>query len=204
MDNILRVREHTFFDLPKEGVVIVDLGSSKGEFIEEMVNRYAIKKAVLVEAHPELCSDLLDRFGRVKEFKIYNNIVAATAGISHFNIDEKSPYNGSIMFTRKHLRKIYLNKITINEIIEENNLEKIDLLKVDIEGVEWDILPNFTKKEYDLVDQMTVEFHDFLDPKYRSKTKDAVDHLVGLGYKIKNTPNSYRYGSDYYDTLFYK
>jgi hypothetical protein len=75
---------------------------------------------------------------------------------------------------------------------------------MDIEGAEWEILLNTPDKELLKINQLSVEFHDFLSIDKRSLTIQCVERMKKLGYKLEFQSTDYMQGSDYYDCLFYK
>jgi hypothetical protein len=62
-------------------------------------------------------------------------------------------------------------------------IDHIDLMKVDIEGSEIERFDTISDDLLDRIDQMTVEFHDFL-PEYElaAKVRATLDRLIGLGW----------------------
>lgn len=128
-------------------------------------------------------------------------------GIINFNIDPNDIHNSSAIFeghknTNHEWEKFRVRSIGFFELIKK--IEHIHLLKVDIEGAEWDIVELFEKSTYDKVDQISIEFHDFIDPMYGEKTENCVQKLLELGYKAKFSGTTMQCGSKYYDCLFYK
>ena len=115
---------------------------------------------------------------------------------------ESSLVNKSLNSSQHFIKTIQVEMITMKEIYNLIDNQKIDLLKVDIEGMEWEVLENFTSKEYDKIDQVTVEFHDFLDTSLKYKTETAIEHLKSLGYVY--VQGKYEIWSEYYDCLFCK
>ena len=85
-----------------------------------------------------------------------------------------------------------------------SGFETIDLVKMDIEGAEWDCIMNTSDETFSKIRQITVEFHDFLNPEFRINSEKCVDRLLSLGFEIDYNPTDYKYGSKYYDSLFYK
>ena len=196
------IKEHTFFDdFFENEITIVDLGACKGEFTNEMSDRYKIKKAILVEANPTNFKLL-----PVKEnYVLYNKVVSQYSNTSvDFYEDKNSPYNGSKMFNYFNGIKHKINTITLNEIIEQNNLHQIDILKVDIEGSEYEIMPNITEEIYSKIRQISIEFHDFIDVNLKNKTQEIINKLENLGFNRISKPIRYMNNSENYDVLFYK
>jgi FkbM family methyltransferase len=201
------IKEHTFLDKDflSNPPNIVDLGSCRGEFILGFLDHFRnIKKAILVEANPTNFNSIPDFLKN--EFVVLNNFISSESlGYSNFIEDPNSPYNGTNFFDYFSEGISHdIKKITLNDIRNEYGLEKIDILKIDIEGSEYEILESMDYKDFDGIDQITIEFHDFLDSSLSTRTKEIVEKIQKIGYKTINKGTSYKCGSHYYDTLFYK
>jgi FkbM family methyltransferase len=196
------VKEHSFYDDKfNSEIVVVDLGACRGEFINEIDKLYKVKKAILVEANPTNFKVLSAR----ENYVLYNKAISDKDGeIFDFAEDVNSPYNGSFVFNYFNGIIHKIETISLEKIIEENNLSHIDLLKIDIEGAEFKVLPNLEKKVYDKISQISVEFHDFIDPSYKQLTTSIVNYIESFGFKRISKPISYMNGSEHYDVLFYK
>jgi len=55
-----------------------------------------------------------------------------------------------------------------------------------------------------VVDQLTVEFHDFLDVRWRPRTERCIERLRTLGYAAVCRAGEHGHGSPYFDCLFYR
>jgi FkbM family methyltransferase len=196
------IKEHTFFDdLLEDEITIIDLGACKGEFVNELSQRFKIKKAILVEANPTNFKLLPNK----ENYILYNKVVSSESNSNvDFYEDSKSPYNGSKIFNYFNGIKHKIGTITLEDVIKENKIEKIDILKVDIEGSEYDIMPNISDEVYSKIKQITIEFHDFIDVSLKLKTKEIIDKLESLGFDRISKPIKYMNNSDDYDVLFYK
>lgn len=58
--------------------------------------------------------------------------------------------------------------------------------------------------ELDGIDQISVEFHDFVDPALRPRVRTAVARLKRAGYGCYCWSTNYMHGSPYADCLFYR
>jgi RNA-binding protein YlmH len=57
---------------------------------------------------------------------------------------------------------------------------------------------------YNVIRQITIEFHDFIDPNLKIETQKIIDKLENLGYKRISKPIQHIFNSENYDVLFYK
>ena len=101
-------------------------------------------------------------------------------------------------------RQISVEMITLARLFELLGTDRVDLLKVDIEGAEWDVLSTLTPAVAQRIDQITVEFHDFMDPAERPRTEQCIARLEGLGFHSRCRGADHRHGSPFFDCLFYR
>lgn len=196
------IKEHTFFDeLLNEEIVVVDLGACRGEFINELENVFKVKKAILVEANPTNFKTLKNKENHV----LYNKAVSEISNqYITFYEDVRSPYNGSKIFNYFNGVEHIIQTISLEDLMSENNIDYIDILKIDIEGSEYEVMTNISDDCYSKIKQITVEFHDFVDPDLKIKTNEIITKLEKLGFNRISKGIQYMNGSDNYDVLFYK
>jgi len=196
------VKEHTFLDeLFRSEIVLIDLGAARGEFTLEISKRYPISKGVLVEPNPNNVPWIPAIPNRV----VYPNLIGNNSGeICTFYEDSKALYDGSKVFSKDDSIKHQIETITLRDIVERNQIDYIDLLKVDIEGSEYELLLVGNHYVLQMCRQITVEFHDFVDPSLKPKTEVIIERMRRLGFEMLATPGHWGVGTDHYDVLFYK
>jgi FkbM family methyltransferase len=196
------IMEHTFFDdLLNEEIIVIDLGACKGEFINELEKNYKIKKAVLVEANPSNFKHLTEKDNHI----LYNRVISNESdSLVKFYEDPKSPYNGTKFFNYFDGIEHHIPTITIEDIIKENNITYIDILKIDIEGSEYEIMPSISDETYNIINQITIEFHDFINTELKKETEKIIDKLEKMGFSRISKPIIHMNNSDNYDVLFYR
>lgn len=197
------IQEHTFFDeYFNDEIVIIDLGACKGDFTTQMDKLYRVKKAILVEASSTNFSEIPQKDNYVS----YNRIISKNQNQSVvFYEDENSPYNGSTIFNYFDGVTHEIPTITLDEIIESNNIATVDLLKIDIEGSEYELLNNIQDLTYLKINQITVEFHDFLDKSLIPETQKIIEKLKNLGYSYEIASAEWsNFVAPHYDVIFYR
>jgi FkbM family methyltransferase len=196
------IKEHSFFDdFLSDKNIIIDLGACRGEFSSEFMKHYPTHKCILVEANPTNFRYLPNDDKIIK----YMNLISTKNDEEiTFYEDPKSPYNGSKMFNYFNGIEHKIKTITLDKIISENNIDYIDLLKIDIEGSEYELLENLSMSTLEKVKQITIEFHDFIDPSLKNRTEIIVKKIEDFGFKSISKPIKYMYDSNHYDVLFYK
>ncbi len=199
------IKEHTILQgyLANKLLTVIDLGACLGEFVNELGSHYPIKKAILVE--PNITN--YNKIEPKENYLLLNKVVSSTAEqVVSFVEDIDSPYNGSVIFNYfSNSREYLLETISLKSLIELMNVDgEIDILKIDIEGAEYDVLLNASDADLRKFKQITVEFHDFVDGRFRLENKAIEARLISLGFDVLKKGTDYKEGSEYYDTLFYK
>lgn len=199
---LYNIKEHTFFDnfLRKE-INVIDLGTCQGEFIDEIDNLFNVKKSILIEANPTNFKKIKTGPNRV----LYNKAIDSVNGsFIEFYEDPGSPYNGSKHFNYFNGIKHQIETVTLEALCDENDIDFIDILKIDIEGAEYEVLEKLPDDFFNRIGQITVEFHDFVDPSLKPKTQAIIDRMHSLGFNHISKPIQYMYNSENYDVLFYR
>jgi FkbM family methyltransferase len=131
----------------EKDITVVDIGSHRGKFIDEISSQRKVKKAILVEP-------ILSNYEILKEkyknsYKLYNCAVYNIDGTVNFNINEYDETSSVLDFNKiKEIDNINKNKVVVKSvtakkldtIVSENNLAHIDLLKIDVQGAEMYVL----------------------------------------------------------------
>ncbi len=205
------LREHTFINFFNKDSVLVDLGANIGEFSKLLLKKYLFSKAILIEANPELIKNLKDNFKGKKNVNIVNAVaIGGKAKKVKFYLS-KNTISSSIhkefrdkFGENENQTQVVVDSISLRKIFKEFNLKKINLLKIDIEGAEWDFLKKFSKEDYKKIDQISMEFHDFIDSSLKYKSDKIINKLKNLGYLFINKGSDFLEGTPYKDCLFYK
>lgn len=203
----LVIKEHTILanDLEDHALRVIDLGACLGEFTLALSKMFPVEQAVLVEANPTNFKQIEPQ----PNLQIFHRVVTGLpcTGPVTFLEDTRSPYNGSVRFDyfKESMQVHQVAPITLSELLGYFPTDReIDLLKVDIEGAEYELLANTPEEDLKRFRQITVEFHDFLDPRLRLRNAAIVRKLRRLGFSVIHSGTDYKHGSKYYDTLFYK
>ncbi|MDD5382427.1 MAG: FkbM family methyltransferase [Candidatus Margulisbacteria bacterium] len=202
------LRGHTFINRFDSNSVLVDLGANRGEFSRLMSERYPFSKVVMVEANPDLAQELKTNFNQ-ERFQVINAAVGPESRSSvKFHISN-DPEASSIIKSFSEMevgarKEVEVQMVTLEDIFSACGLKQIALLKMDLEGAEWDVLDRFSRDDYERIDQLSVEFHDFNDSSLRQRTEACINRLKSLGYSLHHTGADQRQGTPYMDCLFHK
>ena len=171
---------HTFY-LPALGPdsIVIDLGASTAAF-SIGVNKLTGCFCYCVEATPK-------NFKFIRETAHIKKVFAAMCGSNDpviLNIVEDEFHWGAI--EPPHEFNIVENHEvpgkTLGHLIDELKLEKVDLLKVDIEGAEIAMFDAAADSTLKRVQQISVEFHDFMDPRQLDDVKRQIHRFKRLGF----------------------
>ena len=204
------IRGHTFLDRFGSGPLLVDLGANVGRFAQEFREAYPSSRLVLVEGDPLLIRELFERFGAVPGVQLFQGVIgpqnqpAASFFLSEVPEGNSMLQRFSESWSPAGAREISVEMITLARLFELVEPNRVDLLKVDVEGAEWDVLSGLTPALAERIDQITVEFHDFMDPSMRPRTEDCIAQLQTLGFRSHCRGAEHRHGSPYFDCLFYR
>ena len=178
---MVKVKEyllHTFVaDFLNENSVVVDLGANKGGFSESIAAQYECR-VFAVEPVPEV-------FQKIKAGELiekFNYCIAGQSGIRKLHI---SPATCAALYkTGDTSQEIEVRCVSLDDFISSNGIEHIDLLKVDIEEAEIELFESIKEETLKKIDQITVEFHDFLWPKLKERVEVIKEKLVKGYYCI--------------------
>lgn len=193
--------EHTYYDEKITNVpVLIDLGSCKGAFAKHFYEKFPLATIILVEPSKSNFP-LIDITGD-RVHKIFGAVSHKHGETLTFYEDPKSEQNGSLLFNYFNGVPYEVQTVSLDELTKP--FDRIDLVKMDVEGAEWDSIMNMKDETLNKIQQLTVEFHDFLDPRLAPRSESAVQKLLSAGFKVEYNPTTYMHGSKYYDSLFYK
>ncbi|MEI8348661.1 MAG: FkbM family methyltransferase [Candidatus Omnitrophota bacterium] len=205
------VYDHFFIRTFNQNTVIVDFGAGKGEFAAYITGRFPHARVFLAEANPDLAQKLIDIFGAKGNVTVANTAIGAHSASSVKFYLSRDLISSSLYESLSKLGglaesgacEVTISMHSLNDFFALYNLDRIDLLKIDIEGAEFELFENFSKRDFTRVTQISVEFHDFLDPLLRDRMQSCVDRLQKLGYSCIHAGINFMYGSEYYNCLFY-
>jgi FkbM family methyltransferase len=204
------IRGHSFWDDFDDAPVVVDLGANVGRFATEFLAFRPAASLVLVEGDPYLVGILRQTFAGSPRVTLFAGLVGAQSAAKTRFFLCKVPEGNSVFhrfsdgWARGESREIEAEMISLPDLFELAGCQRVDLLKVDIEGSEWDLLGALTQAEARKVRQISVEFHDFLDPTLRARTEQCIARLGELGYTVRCRATDRVHGSPYFDCLFYR
>jgi FkbM family methyltransferase len=175
---------------------IFDIGTNRGDFTDEYLTQYPEAKVVCIEANPDLCQQLAQKYSQNKNIQVYHYLLSNEAYKDiDFFIDHRCDVvstastdwvNNSRFSANTWDKPIKVESITLDELI--NTTFTPDIIKVDVEGYENIAIKGLTKK----VGMIQFEWAE----EELESTKDTCNYLKNIGYtefayKFEDRPYSY-------------
>jgi FkbM family methyltransferase len=167
---------HSFIlDLVRPDGIVFDFGLNDGGFARIAAAR--CRRVVGFEPDPSW-------HGKIRlpsNVELVTKAIARVGGYLEFNV------NGSICSSLHfsetgNTEGVRVEAVTLDEALAMEPEGLIDLIKMDIEGEEVAVLLNASPPLLKRVVQLTVEFHDFVDPRSVPEIKEVIKRMTALGF----------------------
>ena len=112
--------------------------------------------------------------------RIITKAIAAKPGAMSFYVN--SQLCSSLHYTEEQSKVVEVETVTFADALALEAESRIDLIKMDIEGEEVELLRTAPPELFTRVRQITVEFHDFLEPKSVPAIRAVIRRLQQLGF----------------------
>jgi FkbM family methyltransferase len=166
---------HTFLpDLVRPDGLVFDFGVNDGGFSRLL----APKCRAVVGFEPDPAWH--GRHDLPANVRVMPQAVAAKAGTIPFHVNHA--LCSSMHFTDSDARAVEVEAVTLEAALAMEPEGRIDLVKMDIEGEEIEVLMQAPPQVFARIAQITVEFHDFLDPGRVPDIEAVIARLEGLGF----------------------
>lgn len=172
-----QIEKHSFVaDHLREGSRVFDLGANLGGFALEAIHRYGCR-VLGVEPVPALAEAMPTH----PLFTLRQ--AAITGGESSVIINVNPTSCASVGIRQEGADAVEVVGITFAALLGDHGTERVDLLKVDIEGAEIPLFDSSSDADLLRVDQVTVEFHDFVQPQLAADVVRVDARLRSLGFQ---------------------
>jgi FkbM family methyltransferase len=165
---------HTIFIDPLNknlAPIVIDCGANKGEFSDYAHVQFTAR-CYGFEPDPRLFKNLVNK----KNITYLQKALGSSEGMVRLNLGEK--HCSSLMYKEtSNQNYVEVEMTTLENFCTGNNIESINLLKIDIEGAELDLLENIGSEFLSKIEQITVEFHDFLDKNDIPRIKNIIKRM---------------------------
>lgn len=169
--------------------IVIDLGANKAKFSQEIVKEF---NAICYAVEPDI--DLYQEIN-MPGVSPFNYAISKMDGPVPFfksSNDEASSLIKDFQSNWANKGEYIVEGVTWMFLIQNLSLtdKKISILKVDIEGSELDLIESFTLDNISFVEQITIEFHDWINTSLHERTVNAIQTLTSLQFMaISNTPD---------------
>lgn len=177
---LAEVQSHTFY-APALGPesTVADLGASAGWFSKTIVDRFGAR---CFAAEP-----LPDNFALIPPHPRITALPVALSGTDgRIALGVRSDVHNSASFQSfaglPERDRIEVDSVTLEGFLRLANVPRFDLVKLDVEGAEFGVFDAARDETLREIGQLTVEFHDFLDPNLGPRVQAIVRRLQGLGF----------------------
>jgi len=163
--------------------IVVDIGAHIGSFSVYAAKKATNGKVYAYEPNKDNYEILLRNktINNINNLHTFNTAVSDKVGTIDLYLGKSHNAMHSVYETDTK-KKIKVPTITIKEILKRNKLKKIDVLKIDTEGAEYDIILNMPPKVFEKVDNILMEYHDYLNHHYNYTHLKR--HLEKNGFKV--------------------
>jgi FkbM family methyltransferase len=186
---LMRVCGHTFLGgaLSSDSVVF-DIGANRGTFAREVLRLYGCRVHA-VEPAPKLSAEL--RRCPMPGLTVQAAAVASRAGTARLVISANVEascleHANGVAESIASGQAVEVETITLEGLLASTHAAgeraQIDLVKLDIEGAELDVLESTSEQTLGRIQQLTVEFHQFLHPEAKPRIENIKRRLQRLGF----------------------
>jgi len=185
--------------------IIIDVGATGFPSENDAYNGAIEQEIYLFEPLPIFYSKLIDKYGKFKNFHIFELALSNEKGVKNFYVTKKNncssllepnPEN-KIISSREDLKSFDIIQVQTDTLFNVlGHLEKVDFLKLDTQGSEYEVLEgagNLLKKVKQI--KCEVEFSQWY--KGQKLAKDVKLFLENNGFTLYKERKSTNH-SDYY------
>lgn len=192
---LLTIVDHTFVASSiTPGKVVLDLGVNLGQFGAALADGFGAK-VYGVEADQRLFeASSASRW----PFPVIHAAVMARPGrvLLHLNGENFCP---SVLYEKSATSPpaLEVEGCTLQQLWDRWQLGEVELMKIDIEGAEVDVLLEAPEPLLSKINQITCEFHDFMDPASLTGIRRVCARMQQLNFRV------IRFSSGHYGNVLF-
>lgn len=161
---------------------VVDVGANVGLWIEYIKHFSSVKNIYAIEPNKVALKILNDSFGDT--ITVIDKALHTTDETITFYVNENNSTISSIDNHSSFASSYNVETITIKRLFTDYGIEKIDLLKIDIESAEYELIHSFDKSDFELIDNMLIEYH-LMGGKTLDDVQNIKEILITNGYNVE-------------------
>jgi FkbM family methyltransferase len=112
--------------------------------------------------------------------RVMPQALAVQAGTLRLHVNRKMC--SSLHYADVDAAGIEVAAISLEQALALEPSERVELVKMDIEGEEVEVLNGASQRLFDRIVQMSVEFHDFIDPSSLPGIRATIARIEGYGF----------------------
>ena len=161
--------------------IVIDLGASTAAFSQAMADLYGCRCYVA-----EATSHNITRIKETELISKFHYAIAGEPGKLKLWIADDECHWGSIRPSGefKFVNSEEVPAISFPMFLDRIGVSSPDLVKIDIEGAEFELFDATSDHVLQSVGQLTVEFHDFMNPDWSEAVNRLKERMADLGFQI--------------------
>jgi FkbM family methyltransferase len=173
--NVAHYWSHSFLpDFIRPDGVVFDFGVNNGGFSRLVAPRCA--RVLGFEPDPSW----LEKVSLPDNVQVLPQALAAQTEVRSLHLNRSTC--SSLHYSDPDSEEVQVATVTLADALALEPVARIDLVKMDIEGEEVPVLQTAPAEVLQRIGQMTVEFHDFLDPSTLPAIRAVIARMKGLGF----------------------
>lgn len=189
---VIEISRHSLIaDRLSADAVVLDLGMNRGDFSRALSKRFGCR-IIGVEPVP----DLFDSLPRLPSVSAEHRVVTADGRPALVHLNPHTCATIDPRLAEPGVATVEVAGTTVGELLERHGIDHVALLKLDVEGAELEILEAMPADVLASIDQITVEFHDFIDPSQAGAVARVIRRLKNSGFAC------FKFSLDNTDVLF--
>ncbi len=177
---------HVYLPALGEEALVIDAGANIGEFAAE-IRRRTGARVVALEPVPELRA----RIEPAANLTILDGALVGEDETANREVEIHLSNNPQAHSSDPEIARrfgargaIRVRAWTLPALLAALDVARVDLLKLDIEGAELEVLETASGSTLGQIEQITVEFHDFLGgPDTAARVRAIRKRLAGFGFR---------------------
>lgn len=169
--------------------VILDIGAHAGFFT--LYCRALNPKVPIICVEPEprniIALNEHTALNKADKVRVEPAALAAESGKRELFVSTDSSFHYLLTDNEKTDSKITVDCLTLNDLLKKYRIKRIDLLKMDIEGGEYELVKNWTASEWELIDRIVMEYHDYRGNRHATIKKILNEN----GFSVEEYPSKF-------------
>lgn len=169
---------------------IIDAGAQAGFFSLYSRALNPEVKIIAIEPDEENLAAMENNFSqnKIQNVEIVSSALAGTRSVRDFFVSaDFHDHSLNKNLVKKIARKVKVQSLALSDIYEKYKIKQIDLLKMDIEGAEYEVLNSLKQNDWDKINSIILEYHDFLNFSH-----EALENILKQNnFKVKTVKSKF-------------